>query len=114
WAPSSRDAGLPTQTRHTRAGGQRYVAAGQGCIMTLTLLLERAEGLGSNTAHEHFANDRGRDPRAHGPSPPGEVVDNTDMDERTLGVHVKIRSEETTNAFRNLCGNADAPGQAPC
>ena len=45
------------------------------------MLRERAEGLGSNTAHEHLTNDRGRDPRAHGPSTPGGVVPNTDMDE---------------------------------
>src|SRR5437867_2319713 len=49
--------------------------------MTLTMPRERAEGLGSQRAHEHLAHDRGHDPWAHGPSTLGEVVHKTDTDE---------------------------------
>src|SRR2546427_13088659 len=47
----------------------------------LTMPRERAEGLGSQRAHEHLAHDRGHDPWAHGPSTLGEVVHKTDTDE---------------------------------
>ena len=54
--------------------------------MTLNMLLERAECLGGNMAHEHLTNDIGRDPRPNGPPTPGEVVHNADMDQWAIRV----------------------------
>src|SRR2546428_2729002 len=54
--------------------------------MTLNMLVERAECLGGNMAHEHLTDDIGCNPRANGPPTPGEVVLNAHMDERTVRV----------------------------
>src|SRR3989442_1178590 len=61
------------------------------CIMTLNMLLERAEGLGSNIAHEHLTDDRGRDPRPNGPPTPGEVFVSNIASKtlRTLKQHIE-------------------------
>src|SRR5262249_14100455 len=53
-------------------------------IVPFNMLLERAQGLGGNMAHEQRADDIMGHPRANGPPTPGEIVHNAHMHQRAI------------------------------